>query len=658
MTSARAALVFLFLLASSAHAQPAEPVMVKEIATGGALRVEPDTGVAGERGTWTVLHTVGPEGIATGGGIRVELPDPWHSGPRNSALRLQATDPSGDYYVASHASREGVRLATYVEYQENAELAKNPRPSLDGRFERFVYVVRVVVEEGELRAGDILRVVYGETGGGSPGYRASSVTTGPMPVMMAVDSDGSSRFKLHAARPTMRVLPGKPVEMQFHAPSIVAEGETLNLLVSLVDGESNPTDVPASISLSVLTGTADLPEHVAIPRGKGYVEFQGKATGSGVLRLKAAAAEWGLTAKANPVDVRTEPVGRRIYWGDTHSHTHYSWDGVGDDAFDYGRYTSGLDFYAMTDHAMLPDEEGTRGLHEDQWEEYVAEVEAHHAPHRFVTIPAYECSFGPPYGHHNVYFRDHPGPLVYNKTSTLPELWKLLKAGHALTIPHHTGKFPRGVEFSVQNDELRRNFEIYSAHGLSEAYNPEHPLAFEQSDFTSASTSVQAPTFAQDVWIKGYAFSTIASSDDHRAHPGQPHYGLAAVQAVELTRDAVFQALYDRHTYGTTGAKIILEFALDGAPMGQRVRTTGAPELAIRVVGTDTIAWVELLRWQPGTEAFQVLERWEPDADECAVSWRDETDVPGAIYYVRVKQAELVRNRVAMAWSSPIWTQP
>ncbi len=649
-------LVLLFVL--SASAQPAEPVMVKDIATGGALRVEPDTGVAGERGTWTVLHTVGPEGIHTGGGIRVELPDPWHSGPRNSALRLQATDPAGDYYVKAHASREDVRLATYVEFQEEAELAKNPRPSLDGRFERFVYVVRVVVEAGALREGDVLRVVYGDTRGGSPGYRASSVTTGPMPVLMAVDSDGSSRFRLHAARPTMRVLPGPPVELQFHAPSIVAEGETLGLLVSMVDRESNPADTPASITLRVLSGAADVPDRVTLPPGKGYVEFQGKATTSGVLRLRAEATDLGLSANANPVDVRTEPIKRRIYWGDTHSHTHYSWDGVGDDAFHYARYTSGLDFYAMTDHSMLPEEEGTRGLHEGLWEKYLAEVEAHDAPYRFVTIPAYECSFGPPYGHHNVYFRDNPGPLVYNKTSTLPELWSLLKAGHALTIPHHTGKFPRGVEFSVQNDEMRRNFEIYSAHGLSEAYNPEHPLAFEQSDFTSDSKSVQAPTFAQDVWIKGYAFSTIASSDDHRAHPGQPHFGLAAVQAPELTRDAVFQALYDRHTYGTTGAKIILEFELDGTPMGQTVQTSKAPEAAVRVVGTDTIEWVEMLRWQPGTEAFLVCKRWEPGTDEFRETWRDDAHVPGAIYYVRVKQKDLVRNRIAMAWSSPIWTRP
>jgi hypothetical protein len=242
-----------------------EPVMLRETTPGGALRVEPDTGVASEPGTWKVIHAVGPLGIAAGGGIRVELPDPWHSGPRNSAIRLQATEPASPYYVSARASRDDVELRTIVEHQEKRRLSKKSRPSLDGRAQRFVYVVRVVVEAGALREGDILTVVYGDTSGGGAGYRASPVTTGPMPILMAVDADGSNRFRLHPARPTLRVLPGKPAEMQFHAPSIAGKGERLRLLVSLVDREGNPTDTAATVRLRTRAGGADLPASVAIP---------------------------------------------------------------------------------------------------------------------------------------------------------------------------------------------------------------------------------------------------------------------------------------------------------------------------------------------------------------------------------------------------------
>ena len=61
------------------------------------VTVSPALGVAGHYGTWTVTYTVGPGGIEPGGAIRVQLPDTWHAGERNSANRLQAADPTDDH---------------------------------------------------------------------------------------------------------------------------------------------------------------------------------------------------------------------------------------------------------------------------------------------------------------------------------------------------------------------------------------------------------------------------------------------------------------------------------------------------------------------------------------------------------------------------------
>ena len=232
----------------------------------------------------------------------------------------------------------------------------------------------------------------------------------------------------------------------------------------------------------------------------------------------------------------------RIYWGDLHSHTRYSWDGVGDGVFEYARDVSGLDFHAVTDHSRSVDAEFTRGLGPAVWHDYMDATDEHYEPGVFVTLHAYEASFPAPYGHHNVYFRGSPSLPLSPDRVTLPELWRVLEAGEALTIPHHTGKFPQPISVDDHDPEFRRNFEIYSAHGLSELFDPSHPLAFEQSDFTNASTSARDGLFAQDAWARGLMLSTIAASDDHRAHPGQPHWGLAAVTAPGLTREAVFDA--------------------------------------------------------------------------------------------------------------------
>ena len=347
----------------------------------------------------------------------------------------------------------------------------------------------------------------------------------------------------------------------------------------------------------------------------------------------------------------------KVYWGDLHSHTRYSWDGVGDGSFDYARFIAGLDFYAMTDHSIAVGEgKPPQGLSDHVWQDCVALTEKYDIPGTFATLHAYEASFGAPYGHHNVYFRGKPGPLLSPTRLTLPEMWKRLSAGQALTIPHHTGKFPE-VRWDEDDPERRRNIEIYSGHGLSEAYDPEHPLAFEQSDFTAPSQSRKGPGFAQDAWIRGLLLSTIAASDDHRSHPGQPHWGLAAVWSTGLTREEIFDALHRRRTYGTTGSRILLDFSVEGQPMGQEAEAAERPTLRLTAGGTAPIELVEILRFGRSDGKFTVIHSLKPGTMDVTWDGRDEGFKEDAVYYARVRQAGKVRNRIAMAWSSPIWVK-
>ena len=155
--------------------------------------------------------------------------------------------------------------------------------------------------------------------------------------------------------------------------------------------------------------------------------------------------------------------------------------------------------------------------------------------------------------------------------------------------------------------------------------------------------------------MQGLELSTIASSDDHRAHPGQPQYGLAAVAATALTRQAIFQGLYDRRTYGTTGTRILLDFRINDQPMGRHLVTSGLPRFHIEAHGTDTIELVEVLRYSKSESGFRVLVTVHPEASDFLWSGEDATFREDSIYYMRLRQAGLVRNRIVMAWSSPIW---
>jgi len=622
----------------------------------GLITVSPNWGVAGDYGTWTVTLRVGRVGIRQGGGIRVQLPDSWHAGDRNSANRLQATDPKTDHYVAAYCNRADVQLQTRVESESNAYLVKSRRSGLDGRRERYVFVVRVEVVQGRLQEGDQLQVRYGDTSGGSRGMRAAIISTRPEPILVAVDTDGSGSFVLQSERPMLEAKAGPAHELMLVGPSVLTVGQTAELKLSVTDKHANPADsFRGKVQLRLREGEADLPAEVKFPVDRGWLRVPFTPSAAGILRVEASALGGVLYAVGNPMKVTDTEPEYRIYWGDIHSHTRYSWDGVGESNFEYARNITALDFYSMTDHSSVPAEGYTTGLDSSVWSEYTARTEQHNSPGEFVTLHGYEASFGAPYGHHNVIFRGRPGPLLAPQEVTLPELWKALTAGEALTIPHHTGKFPRPVLWDPHNPDFRRNVEIYSAHGQSELRDPSHPLAFEKSDFTSPSTSAPGKQYAQDAWIHGLELSTVASSDDHRAHPGQPHWGLTAVSASGLTREEVFDALYQRRTYGTTGARIFLSFRINGKMMGQRVKANGSPQLSIEAHGTDAFERIEVLRFCQADGVFRVIFSLTPNTSDLLWTSRDENFHEDSIYYVRLLQRGLVRGRVAMAWSSPIW---
>jgi hypothetical protein len=629
----------------------------------GRIRLMPSEGTAAVLGTWTVTYQAGKTGVRKNGGIRVQLPDSWHSGVRNSANRLQASDPQGDNYVSSHCSREGIVLRTWVEFEPGPDpLVKNHRPGLDGRLSRYIYVVRVWVMNGDLQEGNTISITYGDTSQGSRGLQAGIISTPLEPILVALDLRGDGDFRMHPDCPSLKLNAGPAAELFLHGPATLVQGKPAELLLSVVDQNQNPaTSFSGNIELRVVQGQVDVPRGVAFHSQRGWERVNIMPHASGVVRVAASVSgNPSLMASGNPMKVFEKEPDLKIYWGDLHSHTHYSWDGVGHGNFEYARNSSGLDFYAMTDHsdpAVGAFAEGLGPTVPEIWSEYNALTDRHHQPSQFVTLHAYECSFEAPYGHHNVYFRDKPGALFAEGDVSLPGLWSALKAGEALTIPHHTGKMPFPIFWYPHNSELDRNIEIYSAHGLSEAYDPAHPLSFESSTFTDPSRSVKGPQYVQDAWSQGLQLSTIASSDDHRAHPGQPQFGLAAVAATGLTRAEIFDALYDRHTYGTTGAKILLQFSINGQPMGQQLAVRSSPTLSIEAHGTGEIEIVEVLRSVNSEQRFKVLHTLHPGTLDFSWSATDESFAEDSIYYVRLRQVGLVRDRIAMAWSSPIWVK-
>lgn len=367
---------------------------------------------------------------------------------------------------------------------------------------------------------------------------------------------------------------------------------------------------------------------------------------------------------SNPIRITDEPRGP--YWGDLHSHDKFHNCGAGESPFTYARDVSCLDFVGVA-----PD---YRGLCQEVWRQHVLRTEAANQPGRFTTVLSYEAGFRE--GHHNVYFRRGDGQIFDVSDESLRSLERLLPTldpEEAFVVPHHLGiHWCSQVGYLPKRDPWIPLLEIYSQHGLSEAYWPEHALSYEFNRTRGLehkhATSLDKPVYARDAWSQGRRLGVIASSDDHMGQPGKPVKGLAAVFSPENTREEIFQGLRARRTYGTTGERMLLDFRINGHEMGEEVFVDGDDPLTIEIEvhGTDEIGFVEVARLRAGEESWEsayVDRLMEQDlfhegasGDLFDYAARFEEPLSSdAVYYLRVGQRKQLDNWPVFGWSSPIW---
>jgi len=118
-----------------------------------------------------------------------------------------------------------------------------------------------------------------------------------------------------------------------------------------------------------------------------------------------------------------------------------------------------------------------------------------------------------------------------------------------------------------------------------------------------------------------------------------------AVRAKALTREAIFDALWNRQTYATTNCRIYMDFTVCGQPMGSQIEAKGARPLHVYAASEQPIAAIEIVR--NGEDSV----RAEPNQMEATFDADDDASGP-AYYYARVTRAD-----GQMAWSSPVWVE-
>jgi hypothetical protein len=212
---------------------PESPVAAQpEAARLGTASIQPATPiVAGSRGTWRVTFTCGPQGIATGGGLRFY------------------TDSDTDWGVPQVHDAAGAEYLTVAA----------PAASMVGLKILDEKQVALLVLGAPLRPGDSVTLTIGDRSGGGPGSRAQTFAEPRRAFLVDVDGDGTGRWTPIPEPPRVAVVGGAAERLTVVAPSTVRPGEPFGVLVRAIDAWGNPAQTWEGVA-ELSGGALELPE--------------------------------------------------------------------------------------------------------------------------------------------------------------------------------------------------------------------------------------------------------------------------------------------------------------------------------------------------------------------------------------------------------------
>ena len=489
------------------------------------------------------------------------------------------------------------------------------------------------------------------------------------------------------------------------APPDVAVGEPLDLVAVALDRYGN-VDRAFRGAVALSTDLAGAPAAYAYTEADaGRHVFAGvRATRPGAHRVdvRCALATGELSLSSGPIVAWNGAPKYRRYFGDAHFHTGSDVDTTttpggdhrgqfvdADAAFEYLRDVAGLSWGVSAEHDT--------GLSASTWLANQHRVDALNVDGRFVTLLGYEWTPNRRVGHHVIIFGDEPAatnPLVTAATgkrgagaATVGDLAEALREqareGRVLLVPHVMQPYPNGDP--DKNDrakpheiwdgpsgtaaggyvfgDLRRVGEIYSHHNDDFTVGDYRQTTLGRGDSVNQpqlfELGVNNPWSYQHAWATGHRIGVIGGSDNHLGTPGindyvptvPQHAGLAVVLAPDLTRRSVFDALYARRCYATTGARILVGFEVGGQPMGSEMTSAAGSKLSLKVDvdATAPLEAVEVLKFVNGDFVVVRSLRVDGKALDATEAFEDAVTA-STIYYLRVRQSD-----GEMAWSSPVW---
>lgn len=259
----------------------------------------------------------------------------------------------------------------------------------------------------------------------------------------------------------------------------------------------------------------------------------------------------------------------QAYFGNLHSHTSNS-DGMNEpaDAYNYARYTAGLDFLTVSDHVEQI----------DILEWYYNKNEADDATINgtFVGFAGWEWG-SPMYGHIN----------VFNTNSIIDD---------ALSLWYYED-FPEFLNWLLSNSPAIAQFnhpgdETYFTNWDNFEYlNTVTDNAFPLIEFQSIQ---QATDWYEFALIKGWHLSPVWNQDNHSADWGTKNDGRAGIWAETLSRNSLIDAINAGRTFATMDKNARIWIDIDGTSMGSELPIQASMSLHLNLSDLNNESWTSI----------------------------------------------------------------
>lgn len=448
--------------------------------------------------------------------------------------------------------------------------------------------ISIRVIDGSLKQGDLLYIQFGANENEGPGYRIQTFAEREHIFKVMVDCAGSGNFYDVDKQPIIEIKGGYVHTLQGVVPSYTKIGQPFDLFVRAMDNWGNISNTyNGTVKITIENKEYSL----TLTNGTGTIN---KITlnKEGVYTATLNDINKKIKGISNPICCVSETPLDTLYWGDMHGQTKET-VGTGSPElyFSFAKDYSKMDFCAWQGNDFQ--------ITDETWANINKVVKEYNKPNEYITFLGYEWSGTTPVGgDHNIYFLNDDQKLHRSyhwqidmekrdgsERNPVSKLFDEFRGrDDVMAVPHVGGRYGNLDYF---DSEFIHNVEIHSHHGTFQ-------------------------WMLEDALKKGLKVGVVAASDDHTCRPGLSYPtrvtsrggfvsfdvigGYTGVYAKNLTRKAIWDALTNRHCYGTTGERIVLDVKCDDFVMGDEFSINKPPIIDMFIAGTDSIAEVEIKR--------------------------------------------------------------